>query len=54
MSTANEVDRMIEGRDRYGDQQCEAVRATAQRCADALWGVLDGVYRVVTAAGAAV
>jgi pyrroloquinoline-quinone synthase len=40
--------------DRYGDQQPEAVRATAQRCLDALWGFLDGVYRVTVAAGAAV
>ena len=54
MSTANEVDRMIEGRDRYGEQQPEAVRAAAQRCPDALWGVLAGVYRVIAAAGAAV
>ena len=54
MSTADEVDRMIEGRDRYGVQQPEAVRAAAQRCPDALRGFLDGVYRVITAAGAAV
>jgi pyrroloquinoline-quinone synthase len=40
--------------DRYGDQHPEAVRATAQRCLDALWGFLDGVYRVTVAAGAAV
>ena len=54
MSTANEADRMIEGRDRYGDQQPEAVRATARHCPDALWGFLAGVYRVTAAAGAAV
>ena len=54
MSTANEVDRMIEGRDRYGDQQPEAVRAAAQRCPGALSGVLDGVCRVTVASGAAV
>ncbi len=40
--------------DRYGDQQPEAVRETAQRCLDALWGFLDGVYRVTSAAEAAV
>jgi hypothetical protein len=44
---------MIEGRDRYGEQQPEALRAVAQRCPDALWSCFDGVYRVIAAAGAA-
>jgi len=40
--------------DRYGDEDPEAVRATAKRCLDALWGFLDGVQRTRVAAGAAV
>jgi pyrroloquinoline-quinone synthase len=38
----------------YGDADPEAVRATAQRCLDALWGFLDGVERTRVAAEAAV
>jgi pyrroloquinoline quinone (PQQ) biosynthesis protein C len=40
-SIVDEVDRLIET---YRDE-AEAVRETAQRCLDALWGFLDGVYR---------
>lgn len=40
--------------DRYGDEDPEAVRATAKRCLDALWGFLDGVERTRVAAAAAV
>ena len=39
--------------DRYGEAQAEIVRETAQRCLDALWGFLDGVYRTSVAAEAA-
>ena len=41
--------------ERYGEAPEErgAVRETAQRCLDALWGFLDGVYEVPAAAGAA-
>ncbi len=42
--------------ERYGETSAEreAVRATARRCLDALWGFLDGVYgRYVTAGAAA-
>ena len=40
--------------DRYGDEDPDAVRATAKRCLDALWGFLDGVQGARVAAGAAV
>ncbi len=40
--------------DRYGDEDPDAVRATAELCLDALWGFLDGVQRTRVAAGAAV
>ena len=40
--------------DRYGDEDPDAVRATARRCLDALWGFLDGVERTRVATGAAV
>jgi pyrroloquinoline-quinone synthase len=39
---------------RYGEQDREAVLATAQRCLDALWGFLDGVDKSRVATGAAV
>jgi pyrroloquinoline-quinone synthase len=39
---------------RYGEQDREAVLATAHRCLDALWSFLDGVDRSRVAAGAAV
>jgi pyrroloquinoline-quinone synthase len=40
--------------DRYGDEDPEAVRKTAERCLDALWGFLDGVQSTRVAAGVAV
>lgn len=40
--------------DRYGDEDPEAVRKTAERCLSALWGFLDGVQATRVAAGAAV
>jgi pyrroloquinoline-quinone synthase len=39
--------------DRYADEDPEAVRRTAERCLDALWGFLDGVQATRVAAGAA-
>ena len=39
--------------DRYGADDAEAVRETAQRCLDALWGFLDGVYRTTIGAAEA-
>lgn len=34
--------------ERYGEQEPAAVRETARRCLDALWGFLDGVWRLVS------
>ena len=41
--------------ERYGEapEEREAVRETAQRCLDALWGFLDGIYSESVAARAA-
>jgi pyrroloquinoline-quinone synthase len=39
--------------EQYGAGDPETVRATARRCVDALWGFLDGCYRVAVPAGAA-
>jgi pyrroloquinoline-quinone synthase len=41
--------------ERYGEapEEREAVRETAQRCLDALWGFLHGVYRAPATVGAA-
>ncbi len=39
--------------ERYGEAEPTAVRETARRCLDALWGLLDGVYDTSVAAGAA-
>ena len=39
--------------ERYGADDPQATRETAQRCLDALWGFLDGVYEVTVGAEAA-
>jgi pyrroloquinoline-quinone synthase len=39
--------------ERYGAEDPQATRETAQRCLDALWGFLDGVYEVTVGAEAA-
>jgi pyrroloquinoline-quinone synthase len=39
--------------ERYGAGEAEAVRETAQRCLDALWSFLDGVYRTTIGAAEA-